>query len=128
MRIAGATLAVAALALLEATPAAAQRDPAAALCADHPGCRVVDRRGGGNDAAGRAQVVVELAIPNRDADPVLACRPHRRQFWLMDTPPRLIFDLCNDGYGAAGVGDDRVTVGPNRVTHTQNGGSAWRWT
>jgi hypothetical protein len=72
--------------------------------------------------------VVELAIPNGGDDPVRACRPHRRQFWLMDAPPRLLLDLCNDdGYGAAGVGDDRVTVGPNRITHTQNGGSAWRW-
>jgi hypothetical protein len=115
--------ALAALIALSPQPAAAQQDPAAALCADQPGCRVVDRR-----AAGRTQVVVELAIPNGSAaDADETCRPHRRQFWLIATPPRLLLDLCNDGYGAAMVGEDEVAIGPNRVTHTQSGGSAWRW-
>jgi hypothetical protein len=35
--------------------------------------------------------------------------------------------LCNDGYGAAGVGEDEVTVGNNRFVHRQYGGSASRW-
>ena len=34
------------------------------------------------------------------------------EYWLLegDAAPRLILQLCNDGYGAAGVGEDEVTV------------------
>jgi hypothetical protein len=51
------------------------------------------------------------------------------EYWLLEDtePPRLLLRLCNDGYGAAGVGEDEVTVAENRFTHRQNGGSASRW-
>jgi hypothetical protein len=51
------------------------------------------------------------------------------EYWLLegDAAPRLILQLCNDGYGAAGVGEDEVTVGNNRFVHRQYGGSASRW-
>jgi hypothetical protein len=50
------------------------------------------------------------------------------EYWLLGAKPAMILALCNDGYGAAGVGEDDVTFAPNRMTHVQSGGSAWRWT
>lgn len=51
------------------------------------------------------------------------------EYWLVDGPqPRRVLQLCNNGYGAAGVGDDQVVIGENMISHTQSGGSAWRWT
>lgn len=35
--------------------------------------------------------------------------------------------ICNDGNGAAGVGEDSVKVAPNSVEIASSGGSAWRW-
>lgn len=49
------------------------------------------------------------------------------EYWLLGAKPVQILALCNDGYGASGVGEDAVTFGNNRMTHDQNGGSAWRW-
>ena len=51
------------------------------------------------------------------------------EYWLLERQqtPRKILTLCNDGYGASGVGEDIITVGNNRFTHTQAGGSASRW-
>jgi hypothetical protein len=51
------------------------------------------------------------------------------EFWLIDgsAAPKRLLALCNDGYGASSVGTDDVKIGPNTITHQQNGGSAWRW-
>jgi hypothetical protein len=51
------------------------------------------------------------------------------EYWLLEGSelPRLLLRLCNDGYGAAGVGEDEVTVAENRFVHHQYGGSASRW-
>lgn len=38
-----------------------------------------------------------------------------------------ITDICNDGNGAAGVGEDAVSVFPNEVHIGTSGGSSWRW-
>lgn len=46
---------------------------------------------------------------------------------VADGKRQLLLDLCNDGYGASGVGEDSIKVdGPN-FTHSRYGGSAWRW-
>jgi hypothetical protein len=50
------------------------------------------------------------------------------EYWLLGAKPLLLLALCNDGYGAAGMGEDTVTFGGNRMVHHQEGGSAWRWT
>jgi hypothetical protein len=49
------------------------------------------------------------------------------EYWLLGAKPVQVLALCNDGYGAAGVGEDTVTFASNRMTHQQEGGSAWRW-
>ncbi len=121
---------VAALVLL-AAPAAAQAPDAAAarLCAGQDPCRVAQRADAGRAPDGRALSIVELTLAERNAEGRL-CHDSRRQFWLLaeGTEPRLLLDLCNDGYGAAGVGEDEITIGPNRLVYTQSGGSNWRWT
>lgn len=38
-----------------------------------------------------------------------------------------VAEICNDGHGAAGLGEDSVTVGPNSIEVSTSGGSAWRW-
>lgn len=38
-----------------------------------------------------------------------------------------ITDICNDGHGAAGMGEDEVLVSPNEVRIGTSGGSSWRW-
>ena len=49
------------------------------------------------------------------------------EYWLLGAKPVQLLALCDDGYGAAGVGEDTVTFAPNRMTHEQAGGSADRW-
>ena len=38
-----------------------------------------------------------------------------------------VAQICNDGNGAAGVGEDSVKVGANSFEIASSGGSAWRW-
>ena len=118
---------------LPATVLAASVDRAAAegdaghLCADRPGCTVQDVLDAGAGPAGEALQVAVLALPS--PDPTRPCRPHAEEYWLLvqdETPERLL-ELCNDGYGAAGLGEDVVTVADNRLVHVQHGGSNWRW-
>jgi hypothetical protein len=119
--------------VLSAADAAAQvrLDPALvpALCAGRAPCRAAGVNPAGQ-AEGGPLVVVELDLgpkPKDGDEP--PCRPYRREFWLIGggRPPAKILDFCNEGYGASGVGEDTVTIAPNRLTHARVGGSAWRW-
>jgi len=50
------------------------------------------------------------------------------EYWLLNgAKPTNVLSLCNDGYGAAGMGEDSVSFSANRMVHVQNGGSSWRW-
>jgi hypothetical protein len=42
---------------------------------------------------------------------------------------QLLSEACNNGYGAAGVGEDAISVdaATKTFTHKQSGGSNWRW-
>lgn len=102
------------------------------LCNGRAPCAIVKSTPAGKDAEGRALTVVEINLgpKNPDGGEPATCRPYAREFWLRTEGvgrPRRILALCNDGYGASGVGEDEVTIGPNRMLHTQYGGSAWRW-
>jgi len=121
---------------LGATSAAAQAPTdIAAMCKGRTPCSLVESTPAGNDAQGRALTVVELNLgpknPDNDRDNErFNCRPYGREFWLQTAgvaAPKRILALCNDGYGASGVGEDEVKIGPNRLSHAQYGGSAWRW-
>ncbi len=117
-------------------PAAAQaRTDIATMCKDRKPCALVNATPAGKDAQGRALTVVELNLgpknPDNDGgDERFNCRPYAREFWLRIAgvaAPRRVLSLCNDGYGASGVGEDDVKIAPNRLVHSQQGGSAWRW-
>jgi hypothetical protein len=121
-----------------ATPTAEQK---ALICGARASCKVTRMTDAGKDGEGKALAVVELhlALADRPAEaPEEGCfsnpgsadeRDGGIEYWLIragDAPQRLM-SLCNDGYGAAGVGEDEVTIGKNRLIHEQSGGSAWRW-
>ena len=103
-------------------------------CEGEASCRVVSRTPAGHDASGVELFVVETEgarysldsqQPTTNEDEA-ACL--LREFWLEKRARwELVLTLCNDGYGASGVGDDQVEVRDNRLVHDQMGGSAWRW-
>ena len=112
-------------------------DARAAMCGARQSCAVVTAHPAGTTQRGDKLTVVQLRFGLADRPkeaPDEGCRDGDQQdggteYWLMRPGelPRLVLALCNDGYGASGVGDDEVQIGDNRLVHTQVGGSAWRW-
>lgn len=99
------------------------------LCAGRAPCTVASTQPAGRDKQGTALTVVELnlgaANPGNENFP---CRPYRREYWVVGgAQPEAVLKLCNDGYGAAGVGEDNIKVMPRGLIHTREGGSNWRW-
>jgi hypothetical protein len=120
-----------------ATPTAEQK---ALICGARASCKVTRITDAGKDGEGKVLAVVELnlALADRPAEaPEEGCLSNPQsderdggiEYWLIRTgdAPQRLMSLCNDGYGAAGVGEDEVTIGDNRLVHEQSGGSAWRW-
>lgn len=104
-----------------------------AICGKRTTCKLVAIHN-----AGKLQVAeVLFAVKDKPDDaPDDGCRtadggdPHNggTEYWLLGgAKPSQILALCNDGYGAASVGEDSVTFANNRMVHVQNGGSSWRW-
>ncbi|HSP80264.1 MAG TPA: hypothetical protein VLQ93_17155 [Myxococcaceae bacterium] len=131
------------LSLLGATPA-----PSDPLCEKREPCRLVETLEAGKDAQGRPMQVKRLWLGW--ADPDTAAESLGKKFpaggrkregsraegeceaaewWLVrpGQPAQLLLSVCNDGYGAAGVGEDSVIVSENLFTHEQTGGSRERW-
>lgn len=113
-------------------PALAQQVPAGvleALCAKRQPCSVAGVKPAGTDKQGNTLSVVELNLGEKNAgNENFPCRPYRQEFWVIGgAQPQNILKLCNDGYGASGVGEDTVTVSKDTVLHNQMGGSSWRW-
>lgn len=114
-----------------------------AICSDRASCTVVavSDAGAGRDGESLRVAEIVLGLADRpDYFPEEGCRSTEaalggdapdggREIWLLagDQAPRLLLPLCNDGYGAAGMGEDVIEVGPNQLIHRQYGGSAWRW-
>jgi hypothetical protein len=120
--------------------AAAELTPAqkSAICGTRATCVIGKSYDGGHSSGGTALSVAEIHLGLKDKPddaPDDGCRTADDQrdggveYWLFDgsAPPVQLLKLCNDGYGAADIGEDRVTVGPNRLVHWRVGGSAWRW-
>jgi hypothetical protein len=116
-------------------------DQKAAICGQRSSCKIAAVTAAGSDESGAklsiAQVTFGVADKGEDA-PEDGClsqdqdsdeRNGGYEYWLLraDDAPRMVLALCNDGYGAAGVGLDEVKIGKNRLMHTQEGGSADRW-
>ncbi len=140
-----ATSTVLLLSLLGAPPASSS-DP---LCAKREPCRVVETLDAGKDAQGRSQQVKHLSLGWAEIDTASQSLGRRfgpggrkadgsraegqceaAEWWLVrpSQPAQLLVSVCNDGYGAAGVGQDTVTVSDDFFTHEQTGGSRERWT
>jgi hypothetical protein len=127
-------LALAALfpAIVAAKPSPEQVDM---ICGTRSTCEVFETHDAGRSPAGVALTVAEIYLDLADKSPdgpEEGCRdsPGGIEYWLLEgeAPPRRILKLCNDGYGASGIGEDDVKIEPNRLRHGQVGGSAWRWT
>ena len=113
----------------------AQDDVLTTLCVGRSPCAISTTTDAGQDAQGQDLQVVELSLSDA-SDPdgelrVGECMERelhlirRQQGVVADT--RLLLELCNDGYGAHGMGDDNLSIADNRLTHVQSGGSTWRW-
>jgi hypothetical protein len=110
-----------------------------AICGTRASCDVVDITAAGRSAGGAALAIakVHLGIEDKSQDaPDEGCieedsdrRDGGVEYWLIEGNawPRQILKLCNDGYGASGVGGDKVEIGDNSLIHTQSGGSNDRW-
>ena len=127
------------LALAVPAAASAAPDPAqtAAMCGKRASCKVAETFDAGKSPTGTPLSVVEirLGLADKPRDHEQGClagngRDGGVEYWLLDgtAAPKQVLQLCNDGYGSSGVGEDEVQVRPNRFTHWQTGGSAWRWT
>jgi hypothetical protein len=138
MRVLQALIAAAILLAL-GVPAARSADMGPlkpAICGARVTCTIakLSPAGKSESGAGLAVAEVHLGIADR-SDPSDGCHDADgnedggQEYWLVEgsSAPRLLLKLCNDGYGAAGVGMDEITVGDNRFTHFQAGGSNDRW-
>lgn len=108
----------------------------AAICGTRTTCRVEKTHDAGASPTGAPLSVVEirLGLADKPKDQDEGCingnaRDGGVEYWLLDgtAMPKQVLQLCNDGYGMAGVGEDEVEIGPNRLVHHQYGGSSWRW-
>lgn len=127
-------LALAAASLCGATHAttAVTKTVRAGICGHRAACRITRVFDAGTSAGGVPLAVAEihLGLADKPADaPAQGCRNDDgfdggAEWWLVEArpPAQRLLKLCNDGYGAAGIGEDHVTVGANRFTHAQLGG------
>jgi hypothetical protein len=117
-----------ALLLLLAVSAGGEEVPKgvlAQLCAGRS-CGSHEVKSAGRGAKGEKLDVVRIALPKEEL-----CQPYEN--WLVVQKEKaapvvqLLLSECNDGYGAARLGEDVIEVGDNLFIHKRTGGSAWRW-
>lgn len=130
-------------------PGVAEIDLRARLCGTRAPCGLRRTRAAGVDAGGQALAVVsvelgagqgegagegleeEAWVDSFSAAPQGKCASI--EYWLVVGDPRaptattLLLHVCNEGNGAAGLGEDTVTIGVNSLEYTSSGGSNWRW-
>ena len=111
----------------------------AEICKARATCRLTTLKSAGQSEAGVSLfvAVIALGLADKPADgPDTGCLSTEggdndggQEYWLIEEgkDPTLLLKLCNDGYGAAGVGDDKVDIDHNRLRHIQYGGSNDRW-
>lgn len=110
------------------------------MCEGRESCTLIAMHPAGVGENGAGLTVIELGFDGEDA-PLLdtaswGCRfdpdgfEGGREYWLItddDAAPERLASVCNDGYGAAMVGEDNIDVGNNEIVQERYGGSAWRW-
>jgi len=110
------------------------------MCQGRESCTLVAIHEAGFNDHGDSLTVVELGFDVEDTSVADAgswnCRfdtegfEGGREYWLTldgGAAPERLLTICNDGYGAAMVGDDLIEFGNNRMVQERYGGSAWRW-
>lgn len=132
-----ATLAFARLAGAQAPQSISPGALARAACGDRRPCRVEEVLDAGADGEGRPLRVARVLLsppshPHADGSPAFDGECARFEWVLVSQDgsrlsARTLVEICNDGYGARGAGEDTVVVLENRFTHTRVGGSAWGW-
>ena len=140
MRDVRTLIGAAAILLAMSSPNARSADMAQlkpAICGARATCTVAKLTPAGKSDSGVALSVAEVHLGIAEApDPQFPCHNNEgtandggQEYWLVEgtVKPHLLLKLCNDGYGAAGVGEDEITIGNNRFTHFQAGGSNDRW-
>ena len=128
------------LPFLLAVPAAASATPdaaqVAAICGQRMTCKIEKTYEAGKSPTDTPLTVIKISVglADKPRDQDEGCingnaRDGGVEYWLLEgtAAAKRVLKLCNDGYGMAGVGEDDVEVGPNRLVHHQYGGSAWRW-
>ncbi len=107
------------------------------VCDERKPCRVLSEQPAGPDEQQRALSVMTLSLAATSREPfdpariTDGCEPV--EYWLIRRDKRgvveveLLLQVCNDGYGAAGMGEDVIEVSDNRFSHEQSGGSGLRW-
>ncbi|MGV3622182.1 MAG: hypothetical protein ACO1OB_15265 [Archangium sp.] len=70
--------------------------------------------------------VWKVTLPKKKGD---ECREPPEEYWLVpkEGAAQLLLAVCNDGYGASGVGEDSIEISADGFKHSRYGGSAWRW-
>lgn len=73
--------------------------------------------------------VWKVTLPKVKRDDGVECRDAPEEYWLVPKsgPAQLLLEICNDGYGASGVGEDSIEITNTGFKHSRYGGSAWRW-
>lgn len=109
----------------------------ATICGQRSFCTQAAVHDAGTAADGAPRLVAEIRLTLADRPKDASeegCRSDSgfdggSEVWIVNgnSPPVRLLALCNNGYGASGVGEDEIEVEDNRLTHTQHGGSAWRW-
>lgn len=97
------------------------------LCKDLPGCVTGERWDAGKTRDGQPLEVVETTWPAKNG---YDAECQAQALWLHRGEGddwRRVVRTCNDGYGAAGVGEDFFEAGAATLTHKRSGGSNWRW-
>jgi hypothetical protein len=88
-------------------------------------CAFVEHRAG---SAGSVWQVTRLGVRRVDG---VTCDEDAQDWWFAPAdaakPRQKLVTLCNNGYGAAGVGEDELEVKGTTFTLSRSGGSAWRW-
>jgi hypothetical protein len=141
--ISAAAIAAAIFLSLPASAVDLAPDQQSAICGARKTCKIDNVADAGQGPGNVKLTVVEVrfAVADKPEDaPEDGCigdleaadAPERdggQEVWLIagNAAPKRLLALCNDGYGAASVGEDQLTVTPNMLTWDQSGGSAWRW-
>ena len=113
------------------------------VCKGRAGCKPLWSQDAGI-IDNKRYVITEVILPHQTNNEWEKCRRPkdkrhgevlenvRQEIWLSTfggilSEHKKLFELCNDGYGAAKIGEDSITFDKQRITYRQLGGGNERW-